>query len=165
MDFAAINWSALEGAYKLPYDPSRAFKQLTYATSSEEIQTAFAGLWDNLHHQGEVGTASYVAVPELVRLCLDKKSLDWNFISLCVLIESCRLDERNPEVPAEFAQEYFDALANFERYLLVNFKNITDQHALRCTLALFAILHGQPGLGKAIHLLDEELLHEFLGND
>jgi hypothetical protein len=155
-------WGTLEGGYKIPYNASRPLKRLRDATLQDEVAAIFTELWDNLHHQGNVGVASYLAVPQLVSICIDKKSLDWNFIGLCVLIENCRLEEHNPELPNEYQDSYFESLSQFERYLLLNFKSITDQTALRLTLALFATLNGQPGLGRAIEILDENLLPEFL---
>ena len=126
------------------------------------MEEIFKELWDNLHHKGHVGLASYLAVPQLVSICITKKSLDHNFIGLCVLIENRRLEEHNPELPIEYQDHYFESLTQFEKYLLLNFKNITDQTALRLALALFATVNGQPGLGKAIELLDEDLIPEFL---
>jgi hypothetical protein len=164
MDLNDRIWATLYGGYKIPYNASRPLKKLNDAITQEEFEAVFAELWDNLHHQGDVGMASYFAVPQLVNICITKKLLDWNFIGLCVLIESCRLKGNNPELPREFQDDYFESLIQFERYLLLNFKNITDQTGLRLTLALFAIVNGQPGLGKAIEILDEDMLSEFLEN-
>jgi hypothetical protein len=155
-------WATLNGGYKIPYDASRPLKKLRDATRQEDLEIIFTELWDNLHHQGDVGIASYVAVPQLVSICINKRSLDSNFIGLCVLIENCRLGKHNPDLPVEYQDVYYQSLNEFERYLLLNFKSITDQTALRLTLALFATLNGQPGLGRAIDLLDEDLLSEFL---
>jgi hypothetical protein len=162
MDLDNKIWATLQGGYKIPYNPSRPLKQLRDVTRQEDSEVIFKELWDNLYHQGDVGTASYLAVPQLVSICITKKSLDWNFIGLCVLIENSRLREHNPELPAAYQDYYFDSLTQFERYLLLNFKSITDQTALRLTLALFATLNGQPGLGRAIEMLDEDMLPEFL---
>jgi len=93
---------------------------------------------------------------------MEKNSFDWNYIGLCVVIENCRLDKQNPELPEEFQDLYFDSLSRFEKYLLLNFKNISDRNSIRLALSLFATLNGQPELGKAIELLDEDLLTEFL---
>jgi antitoxin ParD1/3/4 len=60
------------------------------------------------------------------------------------------LGKHNPDLPVEYQDAYYQSLNEFERYLLLNFKSITDQTALRLTLALFATLNGQPGLGRAI---------------
>lgn len=162
MDLDNRIWATLQGGYKIPYDASRPLKKLRDATRQDEYPVIFTELWDNLHHQGDVGTASYLAIPQLVSICITKKSLDWNFIGLCVLIENCRLTGRNPELPEEYQDLYFDALSEFERYLLLNFKSITDQTALRLTLALFATVNGQPDLGRAIEILDEDRLPGFL---
>jgi hypothetical protein len=162
MDLDNRIWATLNGGYKIPYNASRPLKKLRDATRQEDLEDIFTELWDNLHHQGDVGIASYVAVPQLVSICISKKSLDWNFIGLCSLIENCRLNGHNPELPNEYQDDYFQSLNEFERYLLLNFKGITDQTALRLTLALLATVNGQPGLGRAIEILDEDLLPEFL---
>jgi hypothetical protein len=162
MDLDNKIWSNVEGGYKIPYNASRPLRKLRDATQKDEIENIFAELWENLHHQGDVGLASYLAVPQLVSICIEKKSLDWNFIGLCVLIENSRIEEHNPQLPVEFQDLYFDSLVQFEKYLLLNFKSIADRDALRLTLALFATVNGQPGLGKAIENLDEDLLKEFL---
>jgi len=162
MDLDDRIWATLEGGYKIPYNASRPLKKLRDATRQNEFAVIFAELWDNLHHQGDVGIASYLAIPQLVSICINKKSLDWNFIGLCVVIENCRLDGNNPELPEEYHNSYFESLSQLERYLLLNFKSITDQTALRLTLALFATVNGQPGLGKAIEILKEDILQEFL---
>ena len=162
MDLENSIWPTLAGGYKIPYNASRPLRKLKDATQKEEFDNIFSELWDNLHHQGDVGLASYLSVPQLVSICMEKKSLDWNFIGLCVLIENCRIEKHNPELPGEYQDLYFDSLTQFERYLLLNFKNITDRTSLRLTLALFATLNGQPGLGRAIENLDEDVLPGFL---
>jgi hypothetical protein len=162
MDLDNKIWSTANGGYKVPYNASRPLRKLRVATTPDEMNGIFAELWENLHHQGDVGLASYLAVPELISTCITKRSLDWNYIGLCVVIENCRIDTNNPELPAEYHEAYFDSLSHFEKYLLLHFKSITDRTSLRMALALFAILNGQPGLGKAIGMLDEDLLTEFL---
>lgn len=162
MDLDNSIWATFQGGYKILYDASRPLKKLRDATRHDEYSVIFTELWDNLHHQGDVGTASYLTIPQLVSICINKKSLDWNFIGLCVLIENCRLEGHNPELPIEYQDLYFEALSQLERYLLLNFKSITDQTALRLALALFATVNGQPNLGRAIEMLDEDILPEFL---
>lgn len=126
MDLDNIIWRKLQGGYKMVYDASRPLKKLKAANRQNEMNAIFDELWENLHHQGDVGTASYLAVSHLVEICIEKKSLDWNFIGLCVLIENNRLQEHNPELPDEFQDIYFEGLSRLENYLLLNFKNITD---------------------------------------
>jgi hypothetical protein len=155
-------WSTLEGGYRIPYNSSRPLRKLRDSTLQKEQEVVFTELWDNLHHQGDVGLASYLSVPQLVSICVSKNSLDWNFIGLCVLIENCRISGRNPDIPKEYQDLYFGSLSQFERYLLLNFKNITDRTAIRLTLALLATVNGQPDLGRAIEILDDDVIPEFL---
>tara|TARA_B110000196_G_C20540128_1_gene384003 strand:+ start:86 stop:484 length:399 start_codon:yes stop_codon:yes gene_type:complete len=82
--------------YKVPYEPWGALKKLASNRSS-----ALDELWENLYHQGDVGTASYAAVPELV----ENEALD-----LVATIEVSRNNGSNPELPAELEASYMAAL-------------------------------------------------------
>ena len=155
-------WTNLIGGYKIPFDASIPLRQLYLTNDNGLIENIFADLWDTLHHQGDLGLASYFSVPHLVDICIDKKSLDWNYIGLCVVIENCRLSNDNPLLPTELEQDYFNALKRLEEYLLTNFKNIKDKTSFRLTLSLFAILNGQRDLGNSIQQLDEDVIQDFL---
>ena len=82
--------------YKVPYEPWDALKKLASNRSS-----ALDELWENLYHQGDVDTASYAAVPELV----ENEVLD-----LVAAIEVSRNNGSNPELPAELEASYMAAL-------------------------------------------------------
>jgi hypothetical protein len=162
MDLDNKIWSTIDGGYKIPFDASIPLKQLHSTNDMKVIADIFADLWDNLHHQGDVGLASYLAVPQLVAICVGKKSFDWNFVGLCVVIEHCRQAEHNPKLPTEYNDIYFNGLKKLEQYLLDNFKSIKDPTTLRLTLSLFATLSGQADLGRAIENMDEDVIQEFL---
>jgi hypothetical protein len=55
-------WAKLTGGYRVPYDPSAALSRL------EQGQDVWPELWNELHHQGDVGEDSDAAVPHLVRI-------------------------------------------------------------------------------------------------
>jgi len=162
MNLQNDNWANLDGGHRTPYDASIPLKKLRSTNDPKIITNIFRDLWDNLHHQGDVGHASYFSVPTLVDICIPKTSLDWNFIGLCLVIEHCRFSSNNPILPKQFEQEYFDSLSKFEQYLLTHFKKIKDKTSLRLTLSLFATLNEQRELGKAINQLDEDTLEQFL---
>ncbi len=162
MELEDRKWGSVEGGYRIPYDASKPLRKLKGAVNADERQEIFDELWENLHHQENVGVASYLALPHLIDLCIESKSLDWNFIRLCVTIENCRLNGKNPELPNQYDDIYFSSLTKFEKYLSGNLKNINDRTAFRFTLSLLATVNGQPQLGKAIENLDEDALDKFL---
>jgi len=162
MELDDRSWGLLDGGYRIPYDASKPLKKLKGVTSQKERQELFDELWENLHHQGDVGLASYLAVPHLIDTCIENKSLDWNFIGLCVTIENCRVSGKNPELPRQYDDLYLGSLTKFEKYLLLNLKNINDRTAFRLAIALLATVNGQPALGKAIEILDEDVVDDFL---
>jgi hypothetical protein len=154
-------WKTLEGGYGIPYDPSKILRKLADSAFTDDVQHIFDELWENLYHQGDVGTASYLAVTALISICIGKRSFDWNYIGLCVTIENARLRGDNPELPQEYDDLYFGSITKFETYLISNFKSITDKESQRLVLSLLATVNGQPDLGHAIQKLDEDILTEF----
>lgn len=61
MDFDDIGWAGLLGGYRVPYDPRNALRRL----EGGDAEAAWQELWAELYHQGDVGEASYAAVPHL----------------------------------------------------------------------------------------------------
>jgi hypothetical protein len=155
-------WATLEGGYKIPYDASIPLLQLRVAHDEAATNLIFNELWDNLHHQGDVGLASYYAIPHLVDSCISTNSFDWNYVGLCLVIEHCRLSNNNPNLPDNLQEDYFNALNRLKTYLLAHFENINDGETLKLTLSLFATLKGYRELGKAIEFLDADVIQELL---
>jgi hypothetical protein len=56
-------WNTLQGGYRMPFDPRPLIRKLQ---DNQDAQATWEELWDELHHQGDVGDASYTAVPLLV---------------------------------------------------------------------------------------------------
>lgn len=56
-------WAKMLGGYKVPYDPRPAISRLASDTTNER---AWNKLFENLHHQGDIGEASSASVPILV---------------------------------------------------------------------------------------------------
>src|SRR5678809_694906 len=78
-------WQRLHGGYRIPFDASVPLAQL------EAGKPVWDQLWEELHHQGDVGEASYAAVPHLVRITQGITVRDWNVYALVALIEICLL--------------------------------------------------------------------------
>ena len=59
-NLADDRWPQLRGGYRTPFDPRRLLAELQ---SNIDSSKAWDELWNELHHQRDVGEASYAAVP------------------------------------------------------------------------------------------------------
>ncbi|MDN5211915.1 hypothetical protein QQ020_07625 [Fulvivirgaceae bacterium BMA12] len=157
-------WKGLEGGYRTLYDASIPLSQLENTDNPKIIDEVWTELWDNLHHQGDVGLASYLAVPQLARIGIKKNLFDWNLLGICITIEQQRHLGNNPELPAKFETYYQKGLDDLKELAIRNLDRELDVTALTIALSTIATCNGQIKLGKAIvEMEDEDLLDEFLG--
>src|SRR6266478_1796311 len=96
LDLEDPAWSGLCGGYRIPYDPRPALRTLELGEGTE---AAWKELWQELYHQGDVGEASYAAVPHLVRIYRGSQSGGWNTYAIVALMELARRAEGNPPLP------------------------------------------------------------------
>lgn len=131
----------LISGYKIPYTPWEALEKL----KSDRV-AALDELWENLYHQGEVGSASYAAIPQLV----EHEALD-----LVAAIEVARNSGLNPAVPSDLELSYMKALQK------VVSKIPKDLNQLKAFYVIHASLNGQHKLAKALdYICVEEVLAE-----
>lgn len=102
-------WKEPEGGCRAPYNASIALRRLEETNSSEEIDAILAEFWDELHHQGAVGLASYFAVPHLIRIAREKGIFNSNVLGLIAVIEVQR-HKKNPQIPKEYLESYQNSL-------------------------------------------------------
>ncbi len=158
-------WKELEGGYRMPYDASIPLKKLEEAESTEEINSVFVELLDELHHQGDVGLASYFSVPHIIRIAKVKKLCDYNVFALVALIEIERHKD-NPVLPKEFEEAYLHSIQNEIPELIKQFSiEKWDLALTSAILSALAVSKGHIELADAIlKMEDESLLKEFLEN-
>ncbi|HEY4053482.1 MAG TPA: hypothetical protein VGL74_07060 [Terriglobales bacterium] len=89
-------WSHMLGGYRTPFDP-RPWLGLLEAGKDNAV--VWKALWEDLHHQGDVGEASYATVPHLVRVYRGLGQFDWNAFAIVATIELCRGERDNPPLP------------------------------------------------------------------
>jgi hypothetical protein len=110
------DWSGLTDANGNSYDPSAALTAIANGNFAE----GYDELWQRVHHQGELGTAAYAVVPELVRLMQSARLPDWRAYALIATIDECR-KSRGPSVPAWLVrtmQRQWSTLFNRQRTIL-----------------------------------------------
>src|SRR5271169_2165056 len=105
MELSDARWDGLLGGYRVPYDPRPALRAL-YGRDAP-----WAELWQELHHQGDVGVASYASVPHIVAAYAQFATPDWNAYALVGAIELARVSGTgNPALPEWLSAEYREAL-------------------------------------------------------
>src|SRR5580704_6120102 len=100
-------WNNLTGGSRIKCDLRPLLAELERAQNKE---TAWHGLWEKLHHQGDVGEASYASVPHLVRIHRKRKVLDWNTYAMVAVIDLARDNEGNPAIPEWLIEDYYRAI-------------------------------------------------------
>ena len=135
-----IDWKTAEGGRGTRYDPRDAIERLT---RSPFDKAAWSELWDNLHHQGDVGIASYAAIPLLVDVCQNGPR-DYNFYGLLGTIEQCRKLPANPDLPRSLTRKYPAAIRVAKSLALIDLESNIDPDTVQTALALVALTTGLP---------------------
>jgi hypothetical protein len=131
-------WKTLEGGYRTWFDPR---PQLSKLAANNDTKAAWRELWEELHHQGDVGEASYAAVPQLVRIYRERGVIEWNTYAIVAVIELARDGGKNPKVPEWLKEDYFHAIRNLAEVgaaEVLKAKNFEDIQAILSILAIAA---------------------------
>jgi hypothetical protein len=141
-------WKSLHGAYRRPYDASIPLRRL------EAGEDMWAELWDNLHHQGRIGEASYAAVPQIVQIVARQKVRNWNPYALVATIEIERHRKSNPGLPDWLNGDYRDALYRLLGLGLNDLSSVKDSPTIQAILGFSAAAKGEIKLGAFISNAD-----------
>ena len=150
-------WMHLTGGYKIPFDPRSSLLKLE---KQQDTATAWKELWEELHHQGDVGGASYAAIPELVRIHRSRGSADWNLYALVATIELARTESQNPEVPAWFRDDYFRSIEELAQMGSKQIFSAEDSETIRAILSVIAIAKGLRRHGRFLVAYSEDELSQ-----
>jgi hypothetical protein len=148
-------WPTLLGGYRIPYDASNVLRRM------EDGENVWEELWNELHHQGDLGEASYAAVPHLVRIC-DARGTDWNLYAIAAIIEVERHRTSNPPIPAWLAESYSEAWTKLAVFALGDLAGTPDKYTLRSALSVVALARGDLKLGALLVEIDESEISEYV---
>lgn len=158
LNFDDPTWSNLHGGYRVPYDPRPALKSLS------EGEDVWEELWQELHHQGDVGEASYASVPHLVQIMADLKVRAVNFYALICTIEIQRHCGENPPLGAH-GKSYGEAWDRLRRLAFKDLAEAEDPYMIRSLLATLALWKGERIAGALLACAEttelEEMAEEF----
>jgi hypothetical protein len=141
----------------MPLDPRPLVRKLE---ATQNIEEAWSELWDELHHQGDVGEASYAAVPLLVDTHRRRGVADWNTYALVSTIELARTANRNPEIPVWLSDDYFHALQELAKIAITEISNSSATEIVRAILSVIALVKGLRTHAKFLVLYPEDELQE-----
>jgi hypothetical protein len=165
LELSDPRWKELEGGYRVPYDASIALRQLEKANDIQDTAIIYQELWNELHHQGDLGLASYYAVPHMVRIAQEKKLVDYNVLSLVSLIEIERYKNNNPALPKALTSSYQDALNNLLELVEIILNQNWNLETTSIALMAIAISKGQVKLANVLlNMDDESMIDECLEN-
>jgi len=152
-------WRELKGGYKTPYNPIASLKNLESNGGSEDV---WDELWQELHHQGDVGEASYAAVPHLIRIQKERGDLGWNVYAFLSTIEIERHRKSNPPIPPWLESSYNQAWQDLLKVALRHIQTADDPLLVRSLLGAISISKGLVKLGAVISYFNESELLELL---
>ena len=133
-----IDWSCMLGGYKISYDPRAAISELL---SDSAQQRAWDELFENLHHQGDVGEASYASIPILVDKFRDNPR-PWQFYCLISIVEAERHSDSNPVVPDWLYDSYTKSIRVSKQYAMIDMNNSNERDLIQSAMAVVALASG-----------------------
>lgn len=155
LDLTDARWGELQGGYRVPYDPRSALVKLE---RGHAVADAWDELWQQLHHQGDVGTAAYAAVPHLLRVHGIRGATDWNTFALVGCIEQLRGVGRNPVLPHWLRDGYEKAWRDIVPVALGDLARSSDPELVRAAIGCIAIARGLRRIGEVLlDFTDDEL--------
>lgn len=145
-------WAGLCGGYRTPYDPRNAIGKLR----DGDAKIAWGELWQELHHQGDVGEASYAAVPLLAEMHEMRAVPDWNTYALVATIEEARHNPNNPSLPDWLVDDYHAAWKKLQRLAMEELPASSEAELTDSIIAVLAFGKGRISLGQMAMLADDE---------
>jgi hypothetical protein len=152
-------WKDLQHAYGAATDIPDILRTLALSTGPKEGygDEPWFSLWSSLCHQGDVYTASYVAVPHIVQIASETKApVDFSFFQLPAAIEVARQTGRGPDIPKAFADEYHSAIARLMENASLHRNEPWDQSMLLSVAAAQAVAKGHIDVAEALLNLDAD---------
>jgi hypothetical protein len=149
-------WQALTGGYKMPLDPRPLVGRLADPSDRKD---AWSELWEELHHQGDVGTASYAAVPLLVE-DHQNRAANRNVFAIVAIIDLARTEPGNPALPEWLSAEYFAAIDELAKIGVKQLADVNDADTARSILSVLALSKGLRLQAKLLISYTEDELRE-----
>jgi hypothetical protein len=157
------DWVNLAHAYGSAADIPQLLRQLESFPSSEGNAEPWLSLWSALAHQGDVYSASFAAVPHVVRvLSIDPARVSFDYFQFPAWVEICR-QRHQLQVPTDLSAAYFQSIKRLASLVGEASSSDWDESLLAAAMSALAVSKGFARIGEIAQELDaqtsEELLH------
>jgi hypothetical protein len=159
IDFNDAHWQGLKGGRKTDYDPRPALRRLLAGDPAQPIWDEF---WEELHHQGNIGDASYASVPFVITFISRSAAPDYNAYGLISIVEIERHSKDNPAIPDWLVPSYRQAWKDVLSLASRDIGKADDAITIRTILGVMALAKGELKLGAFIAKSDTSEIDEFL---
>lgn len=156
-------WAELDHAYGKADDiPVLLGRLEALPPGLEYDEEPWFSLWSSLAHQGDVFSASFAAVPHVIRVLSGAPaSATWPYFQFPAVVEAWR-QRKGIEVPEDLRADYFGALAALPRLVAFASDKDWDDGFLVCALAAIASAKGFGTVAEAALELTPDVASEFL---
>ena len=155
-------WANLEHAYGCASDIPGLLLQLGDLPSSEGNDEPWFSLWSALAHQGDVYSASYAAVPHIVRvLATAPTEAFFVYFQFPAWVEICR-QRHKVVVPERLSSAYFEALKMLGMLVGAASAREWDRDFLLSALSAMAVSKGFVLIAEAVQELDDATIDKLL---
>lgn len=155
-------WDDLQHAYGDASDIPDLLRQLDSLPPSEGDAEPWFSLWSALAHQNDVYSASFAAVPHVVRaLATSPWSAGSTYFQFPAIVEAWR-QAKGVEIPEDLQPDYFAALAALPRLVAAAAERSWDGEFLACALSAIAAAKGFGNVAEAAIELTPDGADEFL---
>jgi hypothetical protein len=155
-------WSELSHAYGSASDMPALIRQLDDFPSARNNAEPWYSIWSALAHQGDVYSASFAAVPHVVRaISIAPTRASNTYFQFPTWVEICR-HRHGIQVPENLLPAYSEALNMLPELVCAAAARDWDDDFLVCALSSFAVAKQSPRIAEAILEFTPETVKEFL---
>jgi hypothetical protein len=152
-------WKTLKGGYGIPYNPVEI---ITILESDPESIEGWELVWNELHHQGDIGDASFAVVPYLVDIHKRKHFVDWQIYSFVSLIIQESHRKTNPQVPSWIQEDFTQSLTFLFDLAIEQLRTEKDGLIIRSILGFICLQKGLLKYGALLSSFDESEIMEYI---
>ncbi len=162
LDLDSPRWSQLQHAYGIASGVPALLRQLEGFPSSNGENEPWFTIWSALAHQGDVYSATFAAVPHVVRvLSAAPAKADISFFHFPAWVEICR-QRKSVSIPDDLVDAYFEALSELPSLVAAAATRDWDAEFLVCALSAIAAAKGSGAVAEAVLELNPGVAEEFL---